>query len=143
MGSVVVVCASMSVPVFVCVTGLRDIGSGPDSCLLFLTSVLLTAGSGRHKLWRDVMGMEWDGMQHGRHSASRFVAEIRAWGYAVSGLDKVLLMSRTRAPRSISLEVTGMRRRAACCIMHNLQHRKLQVLQGIQVDCRTDRQVNG
>ena len=28
-------------------------------------------------------------------------------------------------------------------MLHILQHRKLQVLQGIQVDCWTDRQVNG
>lgn len=34
-----------------------------------------------------------------KRSASRFVAEIRAWGYALSGLDEVLLMGRTRAPR--------------------------------------------
>ena len=29
------------------------------------------------------------------------------------------------------------------CMLHILQYRKLQVLQGIQVDCRSDRQVNG
>lgn len=108
-------CARLSVPMFVTES------NGPDS-LLFLTSVPLTAGSG-DKLWQDVMRIQWDGMQHGRRPASRFVAEIRAWGYAVSGLDEVLLMGRTRTPRSMYISVGGkstrMRRRAACCIFFN------------------------
>lgn len=57
----------------------------------------------------------------GMLSASLFVAEvaedqkIRAWGYATSGLDEMLLRSRARAPR-IHLrgrEVAGIHRRAA------------------------------
>lgn len=70
-------------------------------------------------------------MQHGKRSASRFMADIRAWGYAVSGLDEVLLMGRTEAPQeyiAVGGEVNWDAPQG--CMLHILQRRKLQVLPG-------------